>query len=136
MKNLLILLSCSFFALTSCKNEGKKEDSNIENATAVEDLEIIKAEFINVADAAVLKGDTFIYGVVLDDKAKELTAKVTPMKNTEYDMVPVRVKGIIKDNTAKEGWDKVVEIKEIVEVLPVVSPTKEVENSIEINVPE
>jgi len=34
-------------------------------------------------------------------------------------MVPVVVKGIVKPNPLKNGWKKVVEIKEIVKISPV-----------------
>lgn len=109
MKKLIILLSL-LFAAFSCKNEKK-------NYTTIE------AEYIFVSDAAVLKGKNFIYGVVLDEKASELSKKVEPMKKDQYDMVPVVVNGIIKENPNKEGWEKIVEIKEIVEVLPVAKET-------------
>ncbi len=133
MKNLLILLSFSFLVVTSCK---KNTNSKDENTNKIDNLETIKAEFIKISDAAVLKGDSFIYGVVLDDAAKELAIKVTPMKKSEYDMVPVVIKGIIKDNPVTEGWEKVVEIKQILKVLPVVPETTEAKNTIEINAPE
>ena len=121
MKNLLTLfLSSILLFITSCKNDNKANDGTIE----------IEAEFIYIQDAAVLKGQSFIYGVVLDDKAKELAEKVSPMKKDQYDMVPVVINGLIKPNPKKDGWKEVVEIKEILKVLPV----KEESNSNTINV--
>jgi len=120
MKKILVLFSI-MIAVISCKKEEKV------NLTKIE------AEYIFVADAAVLKGKDFIYGVILDDKANELTEKVKPMKKDQYDMVPVIVEGLIKPNPLKEGWEKVVEIKKIVKVLPI--STAEPENeTVKVNV--
>lgn len=119
MKKILVLLSL-IISVIACKKEEKV------NLTKIE------AEYIYVADAAVLKGKDFIYGVVLDEKANELTEKVKLMKKDQYDMVPVIVEGIIKANPSKEGWEKIVEIKKIMKVLPV--STEPAEETIKVNV--
>ena len=106
MKKIVVLL-CIMLAVISCK---KKEDTS--NYTKIE------AEYIFVDDAAVLKGTDFIYGVVLNEKTSELNTKVDAVKKNQYDMVPVIVEGIIKPNTVTEGWEKVVEIKNIIKVSP------------------
>lgn len=116
MKKILILLCCvTLFG--SCKNDTKNEE--VESELALESLKEIQAEFIYIQDAAVLKGQSFIYGVVLDDKAKELAEKVKSFKKDQYDMVPVIVKGVVKQNPVKDGWKEIVEIQEILKVLPV-----------------
>jgi hypothetical protein len=109
MKKVIVLFSAALLLFTSCKN----------NETTEENLEIqeIKAEFIYLEDAAVLKGQNFIYGVKIDDMAKELANRVEPVKVEEFDMVPVVVKGVVTpkpENT--EGWEQIVTIKEIVRV--------------------
>ena len=77
----------------------------------------LKGEFIYLADAAVFKGDNFIYGVSLDDKMKELAGLVATKKRDEYDMVPVVINGVINPKPAgAEGWDEIVTIKEIIEI--------------------
>lgn len=106
MKKIVILLSI-MLAVVSCK---KKEDTS--NYTKIE------AEYIFVDDAAVLKGVDFIYGVVLNEKTDELNTKVDAVKKNQYDMVPVVIEGVIKPNTVTEGWEKVVEIKNIINVSP------------------
>lgn len=118
MKKILVLFSI-MIAVISCKKEEKV------NLTKIE------AEYIYVSDAAVLKGKDFIYGVILDDKANELTEKVKPMKKDQYDMVPVIVEGVIKSNPLKEGWEKVVEIKKIVKVLPI--STEQANETVKVN---
>ncbi len=120
MKKIVILLSI-LFAIISCKKEEKTNYTKIE------------AEYIYVDDAAVLKGTDFIYGVVLNEKTDELNTKVEAVKKNQYDMVPVIVEGIIKPNTVKEGWEKVVEIKNILQVSPASTQPTEIEKAVKIN---
>ena len=79
-----------------------------------------QGEFIYLEDAAVLKGRNFIYGVTLDEKAKELADQVAPVKNEDFDMVAVVVKGVVSKNpnlkAEGEGWEEVITIKEIIAV--------------------
>ncbi|WP_298329534.1 hypothetical protein [uncultured Dokdonia sp.] len=109
MKKVVFLLIASL-ALVSC-NQKSTEDSSSTS------YEVIEGEFIYLVDAAIIKGDSFIYGVALDDKMHELATIVKPLQRDEYDMVPVVIKGIINPKpTNEEGWDFIVTIKEIVEV--------------------
>lgn len=134
MKNILFVF---FIAATliSCKNtEEKSEDMP---ATASEEttgettqdsteysgpnvqvgMPIYRGEFIFTGDAAVIKGKDFIYGVAIDTLAKELAAKVAPIKQDEFDMVPVVVQGILsKKPEGSDGWDEVLAIKNIISI--------------------
>ena len=100
MKNLLMFV----FAITvlGCKNNSKTTTETTDDTT------IIKGNYIYFEDAAVLQNDVEIYGVYLNDLAKELNEKAAPLKTNETDMVRVEVKGII---SAKEDpkilWEKV-----------------------------
>lgn len=102
--NRFLILILSVVVLTACQNKTEEE---------VE----LQADFIYFEDAAVLKGNDFIYGVKLDSRAKELAGKVESVKNDQYDMVSVTIKGIInqKEENA-EGWDEIVTITEIISV--------------------
>ena len=109
MRNVILFLVINL-SIVSCNESSNKE-------TPSGDYQTIKGEFIFLSDAAVLKGDTFIYGVKLDDKMHELAAAIKPLQRDEYDMVPVIIKGIVNPKTAgTEGWDEIVTIKEILEV--------------------
>ncbi len=109
---IFIVLSIIIF---SCKSENKNEEPIL-----------IRGEFILIDDAAVIKGSDFIYGVVIDEITHELAKKVTPMQREEYDMVPVVIKGFIKPNP-EQGWEEIVEIKEIIGVS---APTSELPTKI------
>lgn len=109
MKKGIVLMSAFLLLFSACKNNEKSqvEDNLIE----------IRAEYIFLDDAAVLKGSDFIYGVKIDDMAKELATRVEPVKVEEYDMVPVIIMGIIEPKPEnEEGWPEIVTIKEIVTV--------------------
>ena len=121
MKNKLILglaLSIAVIA-TSCqdveKKKVKQEGAVIENNGAQ-----ISGEYYYSDEGAVLKGSSFIYAVAMDERAKELGARVAKVKNDIYDMVPVVVRGTVKRNPAlKEGqevWEQLLTIKEILSV--------------------
>ena len=76
-----------------------------------------EGEFIYYSDAAVLKGENFIYGVKIDAKMEELATIVKPLQRDEFDMIPVIVQGTINPKAeGTEGWDSIVTIKKIIEV--------------------
>lgn len=114
MKKLFILFTLSL-VLFSCKSKN-------------EEPTLIRGEFILIDDAAVIMGNGFIYGVIINDITHELAKKVAPLQREEYDMVPVVIKGFIKPNEGNglEEWKEIVEITEIIGVSEPTSelPTK------------
>lgn len=110
MKKTIFLLA-ALVVFISCKNTEKQETENeVENVSAE-----IKGDFIYFEDAAVLKGSNFIYGVEMNDKAKELAGQVEQYKTEEYDMISVIVKGQVNPKPEdKEGWEEVLTIEEII----------------------
>ena len=103
MKKIIVLVFVVLVAF-SCKEEENNDP-------------IYEGEFIHVADAAVLKGSNFIYGVVLNDISEELAAQVALVKKDDFDMVPVVIKGkLSKKPKDTEGWDEQLTITEIVKV--------------------
>ncbi|GER58844.1 hypothetical protein ULMA_09520 [Patiriisocius marinus] len=118
MKKILVLIAF-IIAVSACKNPDKKEVSEELLTTKNSNLAVYKGEFIYVADAAVLKGKDFIYGVEVNEKMHELAEKVAPVKNDDFDMVPVVVTGLLNDKEeGVEGWDKILTIVEIIQVSP------------------
>lgn len=104
------------FILSGCGNNSKEEPQPETPEVAKDSLTTIKAEFIYLADAAVLKGRSFIYGVELDSVAMELVDQVEPLKRDEFDMISVVVKAKIIENPAQEGWDEIAQIREIIKI--------------------
>lgn len=119
MKKVILLLAIIIVSV-SCKNKEVKT-TEVETEPAVKEIAITNTsflgEFILIDNAAVFKGKDFIYGVTLNDIAKDLANQVDKVKNTEYDMVPVVVNGTISKKTeGQEGWDEILTITEIVKV--------------------
>ncbi len=117
MKKIFLLLVIAI-AIVSCKNaEDKKSETENNVAEAAVNVQMFKGEFLYLADAAVLKGDNFIYGVTIDETMHQLADQVKSIKKDEFDMVPVIVKGnITKKPEGAEGWDEIITITEIVNV--------------------
>jgi hypothetical protein len=119
MRNILYIL---VFALSfsACKNDSKEVEKiveTIEDTIANDGLTLIEGDFIYYADAAVLQTKTGFFGVILNDKAKELAERAKPFQKETTDMVKVRVRGLIEPKaTDAEGWDFTVTIKEVVSV--------------------
>ena len=109
----LVLLAVVGILMFSCKNTEETKENTADN----QNLKEYKGEFIFTDNAAVLKGNSFIYGVTIDDMAKELAKKVAPVKRDEFDMVLVIVKGTVtKKEEGQEGWDEIITISEIIDV--------------------
>tara|TARA_R110000868_G_scaffold28686_1_gene107286 strand:+ start:28544 stop:28948 length:405 start_codon:yes stop_codon:yes gene_type:complete len=122
MKRAIIILT-SIVLLYSCKNEQQNNDKSQSTegsdkvATQNDGLTLLKGEFIYYADAAVLKTESEVYGVVINKKMHELNKQVQPYKSQVTDMVPVEIKGkIIPKPDNEEGWPYRIEIKEIVHI--------------------
>ncbi len=123
MKNLIVISAVLLsLMLTSCKNSGETSEKGEEATPKLMDSKYVlySGEYFYSSDGAVLKGNSFIYAVTLDDMAEELGKMIEPIKKEEYDMVPVMVKGVVKRNPAldegKQVWEQIITIKEIVSI--------------------
>lgn len=112
------LLAALFTVLISCKNGEEKQAETTEVSTEnPENLKVYRGEFLLLADGAVLKGDSFIYGVTIDEMTKKLGESVKPVKRDSFDMVPVFVRGIVSPKPeGADGWDEIITIKEIISI--------------------
>lgn len=116
MKKLFGLLILSSL-LFSCQDDGRKELMEQPEVEKVPDsIQVLEGGFIYVADAAVLRGESFVYGVTLDSMSQVLADKVALVKSDDFEMIPVKVRAKIKPNPQQEGWEEVIEIQEIIEV--------------------
>ncbi len=116
MKKLFGMLMLSLL-LFSCQDEGRRELMEQPEAEKVPDsIQILEGEFIYSEEAAILRGDNFVYGVTLDSMSKALSEKIAPIKSDDFEMVPVTVKAQIKPNHTGIGWEELIDILEIVEI--------------------
>ncbi len=116
MKKELFAVLIILFSFSACGDDAREENIEPEPVAQVKDsLTTIKGEFIYLADAAVLKGKDFIYGVELDSISMKLADSVAPLKKDNFDMVPVTVRAKIVKNTG-EGWEEIAQIREILEI--------------------
>lgn len=112
-----ILISIVLFTAIACGDDSRDEVVDPLAEEVVKDsIRIIEGEFIKLADDAVIKGSDFIYGVELDSLSRELAKQVEPLKSDEFEMIPVVVRGKILPNPSRDGWEEVIQIKEILEL--------------------
>ncbi len=119
MKKMFLLIVLSI-GIISCKNTEEKQADSVETSVAVDPSDAdnnYRGDFLFMTDAAVLKGEDFIYGVTIDEMSKELAKQVESIKEDEFTMVPVFVKGIVKTKPiGADGWDEILTITEIMNV--------------------
>ncbi|WP_324719750.1 hypothetical protein [Salinimicrobium sp. HB62] len=116
MKILTFALLVISLLLSGCGEDQATEEFEPEAVVATDSIPTIKGEFIFLADAAVLKGKDFIYGVQIDSISRRLADTVEPLKRDEFDMVEVTVKAKVVQNPGQNGWDELVQIREILEI--------------------
>jgi hypothetical protein len=126
MKKMFLLIVLSI-GLVSCKNTEEKQAENVDPSAIIDGSVVddnYRGDFLFMDDAAVLKGKDFIYGVTINEMSKELAKRVESIKEDEFTMVPVFVKGIIKTKPiGADGWDEILTITEILNVS--LKPAKE-----------
>jgi hypothetical protein len=126
MKKMFLLIVLSI-GLVSCKNTEEKQAENVDPSAIIDGSVVddnYRGDFLFMDDAAVLKGEDFIYGVTINEMSKELAKRVEAIKEDEFTMVPVFVKGIIKTKPiGADGWDEILTITEILNVS--LKPAKE-----------
>jgi hypothetical protein len=115
MKQLIaILLFATVFY--SCKNDPKAETTT--NTTeATDNLREVTGNFIYYADAAVLQTQSELFGVIENEKMKELVEKSKAYKDAATDEVVVTLKvKVSKKPENEEGWENRVDIIDIISI--------------------
>lgn len=112
MKKFIFILSL-LLLFTACENDEGTAPPVVES-TAQDSIKVYKGNFITTGNAAVLKGDQFIYQVVMDPMA--ITLRDSLRKDPSSPAIrPVRVKGKVSANHL-EGYSHIIEIMEILEI--------------------
>ncbi|MAM19578.1 MAG: hypothetical protein ABGW91_04805 [Christiangramia sp.] len=128
MKKIFGLL-LSLMMLVACQDDGRKElMSQPKQEKLPDSIQVLKGDFVYGADAAVIRGENFVYGVTLDSMSKKLAEEIAPLKSDDFEMVPVTVKAKIVPNPEQEGWKEVIEIQQILEIPESISEKDTIEN--------
>ncbi len=120
IKAHFVIIATLVFSIWSCTSDKKSKATESENPIKTEisaSSIVFQGEFIHVDTAAVLKGSNFIYGVKMDEVSQQLISQVNEVKNDEYDVINVVVKGELSKNPA-EGWEEIITITSIEKVYP------------------
>ncbi|MGB8704852.1 MAG: hypothetical protein WCD31_07470 [Gillisia sp.] len=115
MKKLIFIFSI-LVSLMACDNEPQQKPAAVKIPTAQDSIQNYKGEFISVGDAAVLKGNRFIFQVHMDSLAKVLMAKTDDYKLKSPNVLPVEVKGKVIRNVQGASFSQKIELKEIVKI--------------------
>ena len=119
---LMLVLTALLFSCNNTKTEKVAPEDEITVADSTS-LQTYEGEFIYTPEAAVFKGNSYVYGVKINDVAKDLAKRVEAIKKGDYDMVPVIIRGEVTHKPeGTEGWDEIITITEIVNVSD--TPTK------------
>ena len=116
MKKFLLLISVILFAV-ACDNEPEKQPEMEIAEKVVDSIQVYQGYFISVGKSAVLKGDTFVYQVKMDSIAFQLTDSLSAFKKDVNGIIPIKVKGQVKDNIQAMGYSKLIEITEVVDIM-------------------
>ena len=68
-------------------------------------------------NAAVLKGDKFIFQVKMDSVARNLRDSLANYTTKTKSVIPVEIKGKVINNPEPMGYSQLIEIKEVIKIL-------------------
>lgn len=115
MKKIFFLIFI-LMVFVSCKNDPNAPVGGEESHDQLEVRELT-GNFTYYADAAVLQTPSELFGVVEDEKSKELLKRTEPLKDHPTDEVKVTLKvKVHKKPEHEEGWENRVEIIDIITV--------------------
>ncbi len=115
MRRIIFILSL-LLVFTACEDEQESAPEPIAIPTAQDSIQSYKGNFIAAGDAAVLKGSQFVYQVKIDSITLAFKNSLKEYKIENRSVIPVEVKGKVKDNPNPSGYSQIIEIKEFVEV--------------------
>lgn len=115
MKRLIFILSL-LLAFTACEDEQESTPQPVAIPTAQDSILNYKGNFIAAGEAAVLKGSQFVYQVKIDSLTQAFKNSIEEYKTENRSVIPVEVKGKVKDNPSPAGYSQIIEIEEFVEI--------------------
>ncbi|MCM4160574.1 hypothetical protein FHG64_10335 [Antarcticibacterium flavum] len=115
MKKLLFILTLVFL-ISSCESEQGTASEPSPVMTAEDSIKVYEGNFITAGNAAVLKGNQFVYMVKIDSISTNLKQDLKNYQDNNGGVFPVKVKGKVTDNPMPAGYSQIIEIKEVLEI--------------------
>ena len=115
MKKLIVLLSI-LFLITSCDNEQESTPEPEIISIVKDSIQVYEGNFIMAGDAAVLKGNKFVYEVKMDSTAMEFKDSLKSYKASQDGIVPVKVRGKVTKNFSASSYSQLLKITEVLEI--------------------
>ena len=129
MRTRLAIIIVALLSLTACGGDSGEELQPQQQEVVQDSIPTLKGEFIFLSEAAVFKGDTFVYGVKIDSLSTKLAKEVENYKQDQFDMIPVTLKAKIIPNPGSKGWDQFIEIREVLSIsVPKEEPAESASN--------
>ncbi|MFC6857786.1 hypothetical protein [Zunongwangia atlantica] len=118
MKKILFIFLL-IIMVASCKEKSQKaiKDNPEANETEQDTLPTVIGKFVFTEDDAILRGDDFIYNVEIDSLSRVLGKQIEAYKTDDFEMIPVKVRGKLKQSPRQSGIKRNIELKEIVAIL-------------------
>jgi len=113
MKKFIFILSL-LFIFTACDNDEGTAPLVVE-PNAQDSIQVYKGNFITAGNAAVFKGDQFIYQVIMDSTAQSLRDSLR-IDSASSAIRPVILKGKVTTNNLGHGYSHLIEIREVLEI--------------------
>ncbi|QED38333.1 hypothetical protein FK178_11675 [Antarcticibacterium arcticum] len=116
MKRFIFIFIVAFL-ISGCENDGGNTPEPQKILTSQDSILSYKGSFIMAGNAAVLKGDKFIFKVKMDSVALILKDSMGNYETKNQSVIPVEIKGKVIDNPEPMGYSHLIEIKEIIKIL-------------------
>ena len=116
MKKFIFILTL-LFVISGCENDGGDPVMQEKVMTSQDSILNYKGSFIMAGNAAVLKGDKFIFQVKMDSVAKDLRDSLANYTTKTKSVIPVEIKGKVIANPEPMGYSQLIEIKEVIKIL-------------------
>ncbi|WP_417884746.1 hypothetical protein [Zunongwangia sp.] len=115
----ILFIAIILVGFTACKDESNtaSKQKKVRTVTEQDSIPTLTGNFIFANNVALLRGDDFIYNVEIDSLSRSLAKKVAPYQKEDFDMIPVKVSGKIKESPRRKGIKENLELRKIIAVL-------------------
>ena len=115
--NKFIFILILLLVFSGCENDGGDPVVQEKVMTSQDSIMNYKGSFIMGGNAAVLKGDRFIFQVKMDSVAIGLRDSLANYTSETKSVIPVEIRGKVITNPEPMGYSQLIEIKEVIKIL-------------------